>query len=281
VVTKVVATTEDGLFPNLTFNLVPEVETDLYEIRNIDGLGPVKADINTSPLGSIDGESYAGSSVGGRNIVLTIGLKPDWLGWSPEALRRKLDNYFMPKKRIALLIDTESLSGMYIRGYVESNEPNIFSKDPEIQISIICPEPYFRDSFATLLNGTTTDDDIGINYTGTVDAGMQVGVGDHGDTGPFPGQVRIFSGGKLMTVTKPGLLGSNMGVGMSSLPGLKYIINQAHLIPGPPDASLLQYMTLSAGVWPKFHPGIQSFFVTTDVGSFSWYLSYFKLYGSL
>lgn len=279
-VTKVVATTEDGLFPNLTFNLVPAVETDLYEIRNIDGLGPVKANVNTSPLGSVDGESYAGSSVGGRNIVLTIGLKPDWVEWSPEALRRQLDNYFMPKKRIALLIDTEELSGMYIRGYVESNEPNIFSKDPEVQISLICPEPYFRDSFPTLIDGTTTDSPITISYTGTVDTGIRVGVGDFGDTGPFPGQVQIFCSG-MMTVTKAGLLASNLGVGMSSLPGLKYIINQAHHIPGPPDASLLQYMTLSAGVWPKFHPGNQLFFVDTDVGSFAWYLQYFRLFGSL
>lgn len=280
-VTKVVATTEDGLFPNLTFNLVPKPETDLYEIRNIDGLGPVKANVNTSPLGSVDGESYAGSSVGGRNIVLTIGLKPDWVDWSPEALRRKLDNYFMTKKQVALIIDTELLSNMYIRGYVESNEPNIFSKDPEVQVSLICPEPYFRDSFATFITGMSTDSPIPVIYTGSVDAGIRVGVGDYPDTGPFPGQIQIFSGGKMMTVTKPGLLATNMGVGMSSLPGLKYIINQAHHIPGPPDASLLQYMTLSAGVWPKLHPGNQTFFVTTDVGSFAWSLQYYRLFGSL
>jgi Phage tail protein len=271
------------MFPDLVFNLLNTPETDLYEIRNIDGLGPIKANVNTSQLGSVDGESYAGSSVGARNIVLTIGMKPDWVEWSPEALRRQLDNYFMPKKRLGLVFDTMERPQTYIRGYVESAEPNIFSKDPETQVSIICPEePYFREYDVHYVEGTTTDDPITIDYPGTVETGIRVDVGAFHDTAPFPGQIQIFSGGNLMTITKPGLLASNMGVGMSSLPGLKYVINQAHNLPGPPDASLLQYMTLSAGVWPKLIPGHQTFYVTTDAGkAFAWQLVYYPLYGSL
>ncbi len=39
------------------------------QIRNVEGLGPVKASVNTQPFGSVDGESYVGSNVGKRNIV--------------------------------------------------------------------------------------------------------------------------------------------------------------------------------------------------------------------
>ena len=49
--------------PTLPLDDNGRAETDLIQIRNIDGLDPVKASVNTSPYGSIDGASYAGSSV--------------------------------------------------------------------------------------------------------------------------------------------------------------------------------------------------------------------------
>ena len=58
--------------PTLPLSDSGRAETDLIQIRNIDGLDPVKASVNTSPFGSVDGASYVGSSVESRNIVLTI-----------------------------------------------------------------------------------------------------------------------------------------------------------------------------------------------------------------
>ena len=50
--------------------------------------------------------------------------------------------YFPIKKKVTLLIETDNrICETY--GYVESNEPDIFSSDETTQISIVCPDPYF------------------------------------------------------------------------------------------------------------------------------------------
>ncbi len=78
------------------------LNTDALQIRNIEGLGPVKASVNTSPFGSVDGESYTGSNVGKRNIVMTLGLNPNWRDQSMASLRQLLYAYFMPKQFVKL-----------------------------------------------------------------------------------------------------------------------------------------------------------------------------------
>ena len=72
-------------------------ETDRLQIRNIDGLNPVKGTVNTSPFGSVDGAAYTGTDIDTRNIVLTIRPNPDWDQWTIEGLRKLVYSYFMPK----------------------------------------------------------------------------------------------------------------------------------------------------------------------------------------
>ena len=64
-----------------------------FAVQSISGLGPSKADINTTEISTNDGSLY----------------------------NRICETY----------------------GYVESNEPDIFSSDETTQISIVCPDPYF------------------------------------------------------------------------------------------------------------------------------------------
>ena len=59
-----------------------------------------------------------------------------------EDTRQDSYKYFPIKKRVTLLIETDNrICETY--GYVESNEPDIFSSDEMTQISIVCPDPYF------------------------------------------------------------------------------------------------------------------------------------------
>lgn len=108
-------------------------------IRQITGLGPCKANINSSEIATMDGAVFNSARVTSRNIVLTLGMmfKP-----SIEAARLKTYRYFPVKTKITLLIETDERL-VEATGYVESNEPNIFSSDETTQISIICPDPYF------------------------------------------------------------------------------------------------------------------------------------------
>lgn len=61
---------------------------------------------------------------------------------SIEDNRQLSYKYFPIKKPLRFEIETENRT-CYIEGYVESNEPNIFSNFEETDITILCPKPYF------------------------------------------------------------------------------------------------------------------------------------------
>jgi len=117
-----------------------------FLIRGIDGLGPAKADINTSEVGSMDGGLFNSARIGRRNIVFSLVFLP-----SPtiEDARQKSYRYFPLKKRIKILVETDNRTSE-IYGYVESNDPNIFSRQEGTTISVICPDPYFYSPTPTV-----------------------------------------------------------------------------------------------------------------------------------
>lgn len=122
-------------------------------IKNIDGLGPGKANVNTTAIASYDGSVLDTVRLGNRNIVITF-LMLQYENTIEQA-RLTTYKYFPIKKEVTLIFHTDSRD-VSIKGIVESNEPNIFSKDEETKISIVCPDPYFYDlgstkqSFSTL-----------------------------------------------------------------------------------------------------------------------------------
>lgn len=112
-------------------------------IKSMTGLGPPKATINTSAFGIIDGSDYNSSRAENRNIVLTI--KPDQTTKCPsvETARQNTYRFFPLKREVTLIFETDNRL-CQIKGHVESNEPNIFSNNEDLQISIICSNPYFQ-----------------------------------------------------------------------------------------------------------------------------------------
>ena len=110
-----------------------------FYIENIEGLGPANATVNITESATVDGGYYTSSHVSTRNIVLTLGFLYEK---GIEDMRHESYRYFPLKKQIKLLIETDNRTCM-THGYVESNEPNIFSERETTQISILCPDPYF------------------------------------------------------------------------------------------------------------------------------------------
>lgn len=132
---------------------ITNAAADAVQIRGIEGLGPVKADLPSASYFG-DGEYITGKRVGKRNIVLTVGLNPDWVTQTVAELRNALYKYFMPKRWVRLEFTSTHLPTVYIQGYVESLDPNMFSQDPEMQVSIICPLPDFVAVDTTQKTGT-------------------------------------------------------------------------------------------------------------------------------
>lgn len=119
-------------------------------IKQIDGLGPPSATINAKELATSDGGVFNSARVNSRNIVLTLGFL-----FNPtiEDMRQLTYKFFPIKQKLRFQIDTDNrIAETY--GCVESNEPNVFSKEETTQISIICPDPYFYSAGRDGINVT-------------------------------------------------------------------------------------------------------------------------------
>lgn len=115
----------------------PEVSGFL--ITSITGLGPPKANINYTELATNDGGIFNSALAQSRNIVIQMLY---YGSEQIETLRQKSYKFFPIKKRVRLVFELDNRTAE-ISGYVESNEPNIFSKTEGTSISIICPDPNF------------------------------------------------------------------------------------------------------------------------------------------
>lgn len=127
-----------------------------FAIKSITGLGPGKANINMTEISTNDGALYNSARLNKRNIVMDLQFVPT-LNESIEDIRQKSYRYFSIKKKMKLTIEADNRI-LETEGYVESNEPNIFSKNEGCNISIICPDPYFysvggKGNIETIFNG--------------------------------------------------------------------------------------------------------------------------------
>ena len=257
-------------------------ETDLIQLRNIDGLDPVNASVNTSPRGSVDGASYTGSSVSSRNIVLTLHPNPDWDNWTYEVLRRLLYSYFMPKRQTRLVFYSNDMVPVEISGVVESVSVNIFSKDPELLVSIVCPDPYFTALEPTVLTGQTGPAGVTpviVDYGGTIETGMHVKVTATPDMAPTDIGIQIGD----PSITYFAVLATvdpTLYFEMSSLPMMKYVQN-VNIGSGVITNLLSKVHVQEGSLWPTFQPGENEFSVITDHGIHDWELTYFERFGGL
>lgn len=117
-------------------------ESSGFYIQKIEGLGPCTTNINITERASMDGSRYSSAHVNTRNIIMSLGFSSTY---DIEELRHKSYKYFPIKRKVKILIETDRrICETY--GYVESNEPDIFSPTETTQISILCPDPYFYSS---------------------------------------------------------------------------------------------------------------------------------------
>lgn len=227
---------------------------DEVQIRGIEGLGPVKADLPSAPFYG-DGEYITGKRVPKRNIVLTVGLNPDWVTQTLSDLRNTLYKYFMPKRWIRLEFTSTHLPTVFIEGYVESLEPNMFTQDPEMQVSIICPLPDFISVDTTTKTGTMHSafgTPLIWDYEGTVPTGVILAQTTPSTT--FTGELQI----KLENeANAQGLIGFTTNIQaarqfvLSTLIGSKYVQEENG---GVLLKNLLGYLTTTME-WLQVAPG--------------------------
>lgn len=111
--------------------------TKNYIVTDVSGLTYPASNINTSE-GIADGVYYNSQRLQMRNIVITLRLRGDI-----EKNRQQLYTIFLAKEKCTIYYQNKNRH-VKIDGYVEILEGSIFTNKEEIQISIICPQPYFE-----------------------------------------------------------------------------------------------------------------------------------------
>ena len=164
---------------NISGDVLRMTRNNSYAITGVTGLTPVAANINTSTAGIYDGETYNSARLGYRNIVITLYFTHD-----VEKNRIKLYDYFQTKQFCTLYFSNDSRD-VCISGYVETFECDLFSVSETAQISIICPNPYFKSVSEIVNTGsaiisnfefptTAENNSVIIPNSGDVPTGMDI-----------------------------------------------------------------------------------------------------------
>lgn len=153
-----------------------------FVVKEIKGLEPVKATLVSSSFANMDGEQYHSSRRETRNIVITLGLDPDYAVMSVEELRKQLYSYFMPKSSVSMKFHmydkfAESYLDAYldlsIVGRIESFTAPLFTQEPSVEVSLMCFNPDFVDPTTVHYTGNTVSSLVEtiLTYPGSVDTG--------------------------------------------------------------------------------------------------------------
>lgn len=109
-----------------------------YQVIDVEGLNPPKANIFTNAVANMDGQKFKSSKLEMRNIVLTIKVNGH-----AEENRINLYSYFRIGGWCKIYYKNGSRD-IYVEGYCETIECPLFTMNQQMQVSIICPDPYLK-----------------------------------------------------------------------------------------------------------------------------------------
>ena len=113
---------------------------EAYVIESIEGIDPPEAVINTTKNANADGSVYNSSYVNNRQIIITLAINGP-----AETNRIQLYKYFKSKYPVRLYYKNATRN-VYIDGYVKKVQIEFFNKKQIAQITVFCPEPFFKAS---------------------------------------------------------------------------------------------------------------------------------------
>lgn len=172
--------TLDDTDNGLTIELGAPEKTGLW-VKSIKGIGPEKADINTTDFASSDGGIFNSARSQIRNITMTIGIvdytDDGGIYRSVEYVRHSTYKWFAKKRPVTVTVTTDR-TVLTAYGYVESVTPDIFNKQETMAISIVCPDPnWYAGDGGTVVDFSATDGlfELPVVFTQTADTSFQEG----------------------------------------------------------------------------------------------------------
>lgn len=180
-----------------------------FTVAKVEGLGPPKANINGQEMANTDGMFFTSARSDVRQIIFTLEFRSRTSN-SPygeltiEQCRHLCYRHFPLKKQVTMTFYTDE-QVLYTSGYVESNEPEIFSMQEYAVISVLCPDPWMYEigNSHTVFSGVQPsfefpfsnesptehkiqfgdiwlDSTASLEYKGTVDTGIVITVHANG-----------------------------------------------------------------------------------------------------
>jgi hypothetical protein len=149
-----------------------------FILKGVDGLGPPERDVKIARTVQ-EGGYRQGTRTQNRQVVHRVGLQPDWdTGQTSADLRNMMYGLLTPpaNQSVKLQVMLGSTILAQTEGDISTFETALFSKDPEVQITLDCDYPYLRKPAITyqipaksLVSGKTAVD---ISNDGTAPAGF-------------------------------------------------------------------------------------------------------------
>lgn len=155
-----------------------ELSPDKYAIKKVTGLSPQGGTISTQKMAR-HGTEFNNSTTDERNIVIDLRILGD-----VEANRDALYNAFPTSLPVTLVIETDKKMASIV-GYVETCEVDFFEVITVGQISIICPDPFFKTEEAAHEAGGTAAEAAIIKSSSPYETGYKVSVAFTGAASNF------------------------------------------------------------------------------------------------
>jgi hypothetical protein len=194
----------------------------------VDGLG---VDIDVALSNTLNqGAKFQNRQPQNKQIVLTVGLNPDWdTGQDASDLRELLYAYLVPSYTagMSVVLRLAGADVVMIDGYVSKIEPNPFAKDPQCQVTIDCLGPYFRAPTKTLVGslGSLSKTAPVISYPGTAPTGLFIQIVFTGTQNGW--EIRTNPAGRSMDISGPAAPATDFLVGdrlyIQTEPGSRYV----------------------------------------------------------
>lgn len=163
-----------------------------WQVADVQGLSPEDAVVTTSDRAWLDGAAVTGARIGPREITMQIFVDGD-----PQEARLMLYEMLPLKGTVSLTIGTH-LMEVQTAGVVKRVECDLFKQAQEVDVTIVCPDPYLYSP-----REREADSDGVIR-----NPGLPVGIIAESDGGPVSDGTRTFS---LTTTTTAYVLDSREG----------------------------------------------------------------------
>lgn len=257
---------------SITLPVAGESTAGPFVLRGAEGLGPPEVNVKFART-TLEQAVYQGKSPSLRQIVLVIGIAPDWnSGQTVEELRTQLYSLLSPNSGIKIRLDimhAMSVQG-YAQGHISKFEVGLFTANPAVQITLECDYPYFIHPFMiTQSPGSTPyggNREFIIQNSGTAPSGFRAGfvIGNAIDT----------SQSLVLSTNNP--LGPKLQIdGVAFASGDEFILDTRSGSRGvwkrPSDGSMgsiLNNMNASVSEWVQLHGGDNV--LRLNVSGFSW-----------